>query len=172
MKIVTPVFRGLARLMLWSATAFLLVMTGLVVLSVVMRYALGTPFRFTEELVALLYMAMVFLAVPIATVERRHVSIEVLPGRLRHRLRRPLALAACAVMVAFCGWFAWAALGFVQQSARFGSRTEQADILLWPWMAIIPATFGFVVLIAIAQAVDAARGRGDADQVAQAGDGL
>jgi TRAP-type C4-dicarboxylate transport system permease small subunit len=149
MSFVERLFTVIARAMLYVATAALLLLTFLVVLSSLMRYVYGAPFSFTEELVALLYMSSIFLALPLATAERVHVAIAVLPKKVMHLLRYPLRLLACLIMIAFCVWFTIVAYEFMAQSYNFHSRSEQAEILLWPWMAIMPVSMGFVVLIAI-----------------------
>ena len=149
MSFVERLFTVIARAMLYVATAALLLLTFLVVLSSLMRYVYGAPFSFTEELVALLYMSSIFLALPLATAERVHVAIAVLPKKVMHLLRYPLRLLACLIMIAFCVWFTIVAYEFMAQSYSFNSRSEQAEILLWPWMAIMPVSMGFVVLIAI-----------------------
>lgn len=146
---IEGVFRTVATLLVYLATASLLLMTALVVLSACMRYLVGRPFGFTEELVALLYMAMVFLAIPLATVQRKHISISILPQQLTTLLRYPLRLGAGLTMIAFCVWFTVASIGFSAESYRFGSITEQSSILLWPWMALIPLTMGFVAIISV-----------------------
>lgn len=149
MSVIERLFTIVARAMLYVATAALLLLTFLVVLSSLMRYVYGAPFSFTEELVALLYMTSIFLAVPLATVDRIHVAIAVLPSKIMHLLRYPLRILACLVMIAFCVWFTIVAYEFVAQSYAFHSRSEQAEILLWPWMAIMPISMIFVALISI-----------------------
>ncbi len=168
MKHLEAAFSVIARGMLYLATLFLLLMTTLVVSASFMRYIVGRPFSFTEELVALLYMGMVFLAVPIATLRHAHVSISVLPARITTLLRYPFRLAACLAMIVFCVWFTIASYGFVAQSHRFSSRSEQADFLLWPWMAIIPLTMGFVAVISLLHLVQAAAAGDQPDDPDQA----
>ncbi|MFM9849994.1 MAG: TRAP transporter small permease [Hyphomicrobiaceae bacterium] len=149
MSMVERLFTVIARAMLYVATAALLLLTFLVVLSSLMRYVYGSPYSFTEELVALLYMSSIFLALPLATAERVHVAIAVLPKKVMHLLRYPLRLLACLIMIAFCVWFSIVAYEFVAQSYAFNSKSEQAEILLWPWMAVMPISMGFVVIISI-----------------------
>lgn len=172
MTSIEAVFGAIAKAMLYVATAFLLLMTSLVVTASFMRYIVGRPFAFTEELVALLYMAMVFLAVPIATLRHAHVSISVLPASVMKLLRHPFRLAACVAMIVFCVWFTIVAYGFVDQSRAFNSHTEAAELLLWPWMMIIPVTMGFVAAISLLHLVQAAAGEAPAEDEAPAGDAL
>lgn len=174
MRMIERLFESLGRVMLYLATAALLVLTFLVVLSSIMRYVYGKPFSFTEELVALLYMTSIFLALPIATSRRAHVSIAVLPKRLMRLWRHPLHAIACIIMIAFCTWFTLVAYEFVAQSYAFGSKSEQAEFVLWPWMAVMPAAMAFVALISVlhlAQGADAAESA-EASEASLKGDSL
>ena len=126
-----------------------MVMTALVVTATVMRYFIGRPFDFTEELVALLYMSMVFLAIPLVTFKQSHIAVSVMPRRFKHALGGVLRAGSALVMIAFCTWFTIEAYGYVEYSRRLSSRSEQVDFLLWPWMAVIPVTMGFVTIIAV-----------------------
>jgi len=148
---VDRLFAVAATALLYVAAAAALTMTALVVLASVMRYLAGSPFRFTEELVALLYLGMVFLTIPNSTVLRQHITVDVLKTRLGPRARKWLGVAALAVTVVFTGWFTVEAYDFAAFAEQIGARTEQVDILLWPWMALMPVTFAIVCLIAASQ---------------------
>jgi TRAP-type C4-dicarboxylate transport system permease small subunit len=169
---VDAVFASLSQAMLGIAGGAVLAMTALVVLSVVMRYVVGRPFAFTEEVVALLYLTMVFLTLPIGTLRREHIAVGVLTHRARGSMRRALAAAAAMVTVAFAVWFVAETVAFTRFSARLGAQSDHLGMPLWPWMAIMPAIMGLVGIIALRQtwqALTAPRapaapdeGRGDA----------
>ena len=140
---------GLAsRVLLGGAALAVLAMTALVALSVVMRYAVGSPFAFTEELVALLYLGMVFFTIPIGTLRREHIVVTVCVERAGPRLQRWLALLATLVMVVFAAWFVVETWALADFSRKLGARSDHVGILLWPWMAIMPATMALVGVIA------------------------
>jgi len=149
MNAVQRLFAVVARWMAYVGALALLVMTLLVVISAVMRYFVGRPFSFTEELVALMYMSMVFLGIPLVTMNKSHVAVSVLPQRLQAAWRGVLGAGAAVVMIVFCAWFTFEAWGWMDHSRRLHSKSEQADFLLWPWMAVIPVTMAFVTLIAV-----------------------
>ena len=138
----------LAIALLYAGAAALLALTALVVIASFMRYFIGKPFAFTEELVALLYMSMVFLAIPLVTVKETHIAVSVMPQRVRRAIGPLLRVGASLVMIVFCAWFTVEAYGFVQRSRGLDSRSEQFGLLLWPWMAVIPVTMAFVTIIA------------------------
>jgi TRAP-type C4-dicarboxylate transport system permease small subunit len=141
----------LATAMLYAGAAALLVLTALVVIASFMRYFIGKPFAFTEELVALLYMAMVFLAIPLVTVKGTHITVSVMPEAVRRRIGPALRVGGVLVMIVFCAWFTVEAFNFVQRSRGLASRSEQFGLLLWPWMAVIPVTMALVTVIAVWQ---------------------
>lgn len=141
----------ISRALLASAAFAVVAMTVLVALSVIMRYVVGSPFAFTEELVALLYLAMVFLTIPIGTLRREHIVVTVCVERAGPRLKRLLGLAAALVMVVFAVWFVYETYAFTAFSRKLEARSDHVGILLWPWMAIMPATMALVGVIAVAR---------------------
>lgn len=148
-------FGRLGRALLVLAAVAALTMTALVVLASIMRYLLGTPFRFTEELVALLYAAMMFLTIPLCTLRNEHIGMMLVVERSRPAARRVLRLLACLVTMAFAVWFGIESWKFAAFGRELGSRTEQVDFLLWPWMALMPATMALVALIVLLQTIRA-----------------
>lgn len=131
--------RGLATLARLLCGAAALALSGIVILvfaGTVMRKLLGTPLYYTEELVGLLLGASLFLALPLVTHSGRHVSVTLLAARLTERGRARLAVLAAAVTVGFCGWFLIEGIPWLDIAIRRGIRSEAADLLLWPWMAL------------------------------------
>lgn len=140
-----------AKLALGAAAGASLLMTALVVLASVMRYVFGAPFRFTEELVALLYSAILFLTMPLCTLRNQHIGMPLVVDRVRPVARRGLRMLASLVTLAFALWFSIEAIRFAAFSREIGARSEQVDLLLWPWMAVMPASMIFVAIIVVAQ---------------------
>lgn len=144
-----------ANVLLVAAAGAALTMTALVVLASVMRYVVGSPFHFTEELVALLYAAMMFLTIPLCTIKNQHIGMTVVVQRLGAPGKRILRLLSCMVTLIFAVCFIVESYKFTAFGRELGSRTEQVDFLLWPWMAIMPATMAFVAVIVAIQTVQA-----------------
>jgi TRAP-type C4-dicarboxylate transport system permease small subunit len=175
MRVIESVFSAVAWALIWIATIALLSMTVIVVSSAFMRYVAGRPFSFTEELVALMYMAMVFLAIPISTVLHRQVSITVISERLMVSFAHPFRILAALIMIVFCAWFGLDCFLYVRESYVFNSKSEQVGLLLWPWMAIMPFVMWFVALISalhFVQAVHAWLIRSEVREYDQGGDAL
>ncbi len=150
---------ALSRVLLAVAAAAALTMTTLVVVASFMRYIVGSPFRFTEELVALLYVAMMFFTMPHGTIMRQHITVPMLVDRAAARTRHCLHVVAALATVAFAVWFTIEAYQFAAFSQEIGARSEQFDFLLWPWMGLMPAAMGLVAVIACWQLAALLRGR-------------
>ncbi len=151
MRHIEPALAWVSRALLVSAAVSVLAMTALVALSVVMRYFVGSPFAFTEELVALLYLAMVFFTIPVSTMRREHIVVNVCVERAGPRSQRLLAVAAAMVMIVFAVWFVYETFAFTTFSKKLDARSDHVGILLWPWMAIMPLTIALAGLIALVQ---------------------
>ena len=164
-----------SRVLLGGAALAVLAMTALVSLSVVMRYVVGSPFAFTEELVALLYLAMVFCTIPIGTIRGEHIVVTVCVERAGPRMRRLLVMLATLVMLVFAAWFVVETWAFAEFSRKIEARSDHVGILLWPWMAIMPATMALVGIIALVRGWQSLRNRGTGSASGTAkfsGDGL
>jgi TRAP-type C4-dicarboxylate transport system permease small subunit len=154
---IERVLGALSRFLLAIAAAAALTMTALVVTASFMRYVVGTPFRFTEELVALLYVAMMFFTVPYGTFMRQHITVSMLVERAAPRSRHWLQALATLAIIAFAVWFTIEAYQFAAFSQEIGARSEQFDFLLWPWMALMPLAMTLVAVIACWQLVELLR---------------
>lgn len=144
--------RRIAHALTHVAAAAILALTGFVVLSAFMRYFLGKPFNFTEELVGLLFMVMIFCALPLATVGHAHIRVTIAIQGLSPSARRAAELFNLLVIGIFAGWLAYAAYGFTEFSYEIGARTDQAEWPLAPWMAVMPLVLLLLLLIVAVQA--------------------
>jgi|GEM_PF-1595024 len=119
----------------------------LVVLAVVMRYAVGAPFAFTEELAGLLMVVCVFLGLPFVLATHAHIRVGLLYDRTKGALRRGLWLLGQFVFIAFAAIFFHSALADVRFTLMLNLRSEVARIGLAPFvisMAAGVAVAGFV----------------------------
>jgi len=154
MSILAKLERLLARLaalLTYLATASAVAITAFVVLSAVMRYFVHAPFHFTEELVALLLLAAVFLTLPHAASRGEHIRVMVLLAVMPPRVQRAMESFALLVVVVFAAVFALHAAEFLSFSWSIQTKTEQTRLLLWPWLLLMPVSTGLVCLISLLQ---------------------
>lgn len=121
--------------LLYIATVAGMLVTAFVALSSIMRYVLGQPFAYTEELVGLLFATMVYLSLPYCTMHRRHIEVTILTDQFPPAIRRWSEIGSALLVLLFCGWYGSFAWEFVSVSWRLHSRSDVGGILLWPWMA-------------------------------------
>ncbi len=133
--------------LLYIATAAGMLVAAFVALSSAMRYVLGQPFPYTEELVGLLFSSMIYLSLPYCTMHRRHIEVTLITDQYPPAIRRWSEIASALLVLLFCGWYGRFAWEFVSTSWRLHVRSDMGDILLWPWMASMLAA---CVLIAAA----------------------
>jgi len=109
MKTVVPIINGLSRLMYWIAGIALAAMMFLTVADVILR-AFKMPIIGTYEIVSLLGAIVIGFAIPQSTIEKGHVLMDFLTGRLPigwqkilHFLTRILAIITFFII----GWNLW-----------------------------------------------------------------
>ena len=126
-------------------------MAALISLAVVMRYALGSPFAFTEELWALMLVSCVFLTLPYVIVINQHIRVELAVESFGRTARRIAFAIGQLVFVAFALVFFVNAWEDVKFTAMLGLRTEVARITLLPFVSCMAAGVALSGLIALWQ---------------------
>ncbi|MFG6177598.1 TRAP transporter small permease [Halomonas sp. THAF12] len=124
-------------------------MTGLVLVSTLMRYLAGSPIGFSDELSGLLFLSLSFLSLPHVLNTSQHIRIDLLVRTLSRRLAVAADIFANAVLVTFATIFAYQAWDFMVFSLQIGARSEISGVLLWPWMALMPLSMGLCLLIIV-----------------------
>lgn len=139
----------LAHIGLYLAAVAGSLMSIFVALSAVMRYAVGAPFQFTEEQVGLLFVAMVFLALPYCAFSGRQIRVTVITDRLPDKLSNLTRYLASFCTVAFGCIFSILSFDFAALSFELSSMTDMAGIVLYPWMALMPIGCGILGIITV-----------------------
>jgi TRAP-type C4-dicarboxylate transport system permease small subunit len=109
LRLFDRLVRRLATLGIALAAIALLASMGLIVYSVVMRYALNQPVAWVDEMVGYLLVATVMLAAADTLLEGEHIAVDIVTERLSSRGRRLallgglVAVAASAVLLAVEG---------------------------------------------------------------------
>jgi len=124
------------KLMLEAVMAvFLLSMAVITAIDVVGRYFFSAPLPGGYEIVQYLMALSVFAALPLATRAEGHLTIELLTGRLRGRVRRfhrVTMLAVITLILAFLAWRMGAQAASLQRgSALSGSLGIPLAPLAW-----------------------------------------
>lgn len=138
----------LARALATGAAAAVAGMATLVVASVVMRYALGAPFRFSEELAGLLLAMAAFLAMPLTVAADLNIRVTLLPDRLPPAARRLFFVFGQLILLAFGLVFLLEAWKLAEFTTQRNLKTEQARLALAPWVVAMAAAVALTSLFA------------------------
>ncbi len=154
MHFVVRCLERLALGMNWLAALAAVLMSLFVFLGVVMRYLVGSPFMFSDEFVGLLFVSMAFLSMPLGLAMRRHIILDIVTREMGGPLRYVVDIAATLIMTTFAVWFMVLSYDFAAFAKLLDARSDVGAMLLWPWMALLPACTAVIVLISIAQVFD------------------
>lgn len=149
---LTPVaatHRGAERLLRAIASALAAVgassLAGIFVLvfsSVLMRYVLGRPFGFTEELSGLLMTLAVFTLLPATVLKEAHIRVTVLSGLPHGALRRIVFVTGQLILLAFCALFVREAWAIAEFTYNLNLKSEQSRLPLAPFLMLATAGMG------------------------------
>lgn len=142
------IWRIAENLELVVAGVFFVVMTGVVIVNVFLRYFFETSVLFTEELAYLGFTWATFAAVPWLYRTRALISVDIAFTLFPQRLQRSLSLLVDLFMIAANLWLAW--LSWVLASGGFVRRTPVLEV---PYFWINLAPLLAFVLMAIYSAV-------------------
>lgn len=143
--------KRLSGAVVWLAVVPLVALIILFNVAVLMRYVVGQPLHFTEEVSGILLIWIVMIGAIDAERDDQHLAITVLTDLLREKPRRVLAFLTdllSGVTLLFVAWLGWKLANSVQ--------FKLTDILRisWFWIDLaIPVGFTGVALIMLARAI-------------------
>lgn len=114
----------------------------LVFASVLMRYVLGRPFDFTEELSGLLMTLAVFTLLPATVLKEVHIRVTVLSGLTHGVLQRSLFVIGQLVLLAFCVLFVREAWAIAEFTYNLNLKSEQSRLPLAPFLMLTTVGMG------------------------------
>jgi TRAP-type C4-dicarboxylate transport system permease small subunit len=149
MRVLERFVSRVCRIFLYLATVELICVTFLITVSVIMRYVARAPFAFTEELVGLLISSMLFLSLPFALLEGKHIRMDLVTARLQGLWLHIAGFFAFGALAAFLVLFSLRAYESFQFAFRLGIKSEVSGMHLSPWMGLVPLSVLFMLLVAL-----------------------
>jgi TRAP-type C4-dicarboxylate transport system permease small subunit len=131
----------LARVFAWAATLAVLY-------SVVMRYVVGQPQTWSDELIGFLTVATVMLGAAEASRRGDHVEVDLLTARAGPRMRRIAALWACVAVLGVAGVLlagGWEMVAFSRMTGLLSEGYLEAPL----WIPQLAVPVGMAALIAV-----------------------
>jgi len=106
-----------------------------------------------EEICALLFIAVAFLGMGDGYVRDQHIRIGKLVERFGPNWRPVAQSVGAFVSVMVLSVLLVQTFSFAYVSYQVGSRSQVGDILLWPWMSLIPLGIGLLVIAVAARGI-------------------
>jgi TRAP-type C4-dicarboxylate transport system permease small subunit len=128
-----------------ALAAVCLASIALVMLAQAAMREMGMLLRGADDIVGWLCAASAFLALGHTFRRGELVRIGIVTEHLPGRVRRPVALAALALTVAFVGYMVYAVLGFVYESWKF-NEVAQGLIQIPIWIPQMSFVLGALIL--------------------------
>ncbi|WP_413282624.1 TRAP transporter small permease [Vibrio sp. MA40-2] len=116
------------------------------------RYVLFSPSAYTDEIVRMLMLFIVFLGVPWAVKQDRHIVIDLWPQDLSPDRKFILDLISNGLFLIFSIVFLSAAMEAVEFHKMLESRTEALGFEYWIQLSILPFSF-FLTCIRLIQKI-------------------
>jgi TRAP-type C4-dicarboxylate transport system permease small subunit len=166
---VDAVIQRAARTGSFLAGVAVLLITALITYDVLMRYILGEPQLFVDELVGFLQVFVIFAALAGAFRRGAHIRVDLITSRLPGAARAWLRVATLLVALGLLGVVSWVTIGSAITAYRFERVSTVMLYPIWIPMALIPAGLALLavtMLIALGRQLRAAlRPPGERDEV-------
>lgn len=149
-SILNTISRITSRLVANICVVLIFVMLGLLVTQVLMRYFLGAPPSWTEELAIILFAWLVLLYATVGLREGFHVAIDTIPARLE-RLRTWADRWVAALAIVF-GWVTLTA-GIAYVGRTVGQKTAALQMPIEVLYLSVPVCGALFILHGVAQLI-------------------
>lgn len=116
-------------------------------LEVVRRYIFGVTFLWYEDVEVYFNLVAVFLYFGLAQKQNAHIRLDIFLEFVKKKsktLGEALEILSTLISLVFCCLFLWFGTDFVKKGMDFGRRTENADLLLWPFYGVLLLGFTFL----------------------------
>lgn len=110
------VLSRLSNILEYIVGVLIVFMTGIVALAVILRYVIGWPLIWSDELVRYLFIWFCFTGMAVATKNRQHIRVEFLLVRLSPKVRRNVLVAGNLCSLFFLSVVSYSALRLVREA--------------------------------------------------------
>lgn len=146
---IEPVLFWHARLQLWLAGLSAITLSMLVFGAAVMRYAFGSPWNATEEVVGFLFYSAALFSMPAAAWEDRHIRMDFVDRLSPQWFQRICAVLATAALIIMLVALTIVCIENAEFSRDIGARSEITRLNLYPWMIIAPICLTSMAVIVL-----------------------
>ena len=105
------------------------------------RYVLNSSGAYSEEIARFALIWMVYLGIPFAVKQKRHIICDVLPSRLSRRTTLAINLVGYICFFAFCLVMVYENFQLIMTQIAIDKRTEAMHVPIWYFSASIGVGF-------------------------------
>lgn len=150
MRALFAVMRAITRFNHWigNAAAYLIAPIFVFMLAeVFLRYMLGSPAVWTNELTQLLFGSYAVLGGGYLAASGGHVNVDILHGKLPPRLRALIDTLTSIIFFLFVGALLYFGASFALESMETWESSQSAwNPPIWPFKIMIPVSAFFLLL--------------------------
>lgn len=136
------------------AHATWIILIGIILANVLMRYLLGGSIVALEELQWHLYAFGFMVGLSYTLVHDQHVRVDVLAEKWHKRRRAQIEIAAMLILVIpFAAIILYDSIAFIEFSIRLNEKSRSPGGLPYRWIikSVIPLAMGLLILAALAR---------------------
>ena len=131
-------FKFYDNLIKWILVAIVASFIVIVFAQVICRYVFNNSLTWSEELARTLFVEMIFLAAPLAVLDKRHITVDILHQYMNKSSKRVLFIFLNAFSFLFFCFLAVS--GFMLMRSNTLQKTAALQIPMYLIYAIIPIT--------------------------------
>ena len=150
--LLDKVILSIGHVVMWSNV----VLIGVIILQVVLRYGFGKGLVILEELQWHLYALGIMFGASYAQILDSHIRVDIIHSRLSEKWKMRWDLFGIIVLLLpFVLVIFLQSLDFVEESFRLGERSDAPLGLPWRWAikGVIPVSFALLFVATISRAV-------------------
>lgn len=117
-KIISSLSSGFLRMSMWGTFAMML----LIIVDITLRGIFNTSMLIAEEVSAYLFVFVVYFGLAETLKKGRHVKVELITGRIPHKVRRCLNPILAVLALGTLGIVLWRTIIMVCRSYSWGTR--------------------------------------------------
>lgn len=128
------------------ASIALMVLIALTFLGVIMRYVVGHPFTWLEEVQLFCMVWIVFAAGGAAFRTKNHVAIEMVVEMFPEKAQKIIGYVIDAVVVLVIAYLFYSSIGFIQVFVKNGRSSSMLKIPMTVQYGIAPASYILMIV--------------------------
>ncbi len=135
------------------AAMVMLATTCLAIAEVIRRYIFGVTFQWGQDAVTYGLVGAIFLFFAVTQARRSHLKVSALTDEFRRRGYTTLVLWLRVIVSAISLWLfaglAWWGIPTIARSIAMERTSQSMIILLWPFQALLLATFALMAIATV-----------------------